>query len=103
MTYLGADPLYMRLCKLQECFRARLNPKPYRCAMRRLEVRYPWVDNAAKEALQNWLQEYSLKSEAYATCDFIEHLGNTSMDTTIGQIVKFHDKETRTSSHLALA
>ena len=26
MRVLGADPRYMRLCKVQECFRARLTP-----------------------------------------------------------------------------
>src|SRR5258708_17287312 len=26
----GADPLYVRLCKMQQSFRARLTPKPWR-------------------------------------------------------------------------
>ncbi len=103
MTYLGADPLYMRLCKMQECFRARLNPKPYRCDMRRLKVRYPWQDATAKDELNVWLEEYTLKSEAFATCKFIEHLGNTAMDSTIERVVNFHDKETRATSRLSLA
>ena len=28
---LGSDPLYIRLCRGQHCFRARLTPKPWRC------------------------------------------------------------------------
>ena len=28
---LGSDPMYIRLCKAQESFRARLTPKPWRC------------------------------------------------------------------------
>jgi len=28
---LGCDPLYVRLCRAQQSFRARLTPKPWRC------------------------------------------------------------------------
>ncbi|MGH2485254.1 MAG: hypothetical protein ACRDHE_04485, partial [Ktedonobacterales bacterium] len=28
---IGSDPLYVRLCQAQGCFRARLTPKPWRC------------------------------------------------------------------------
>ena len=31
LTELGSDPLYRRLTLRQECFRARLTPKPWRC------------------------------------------------------------------------
>ncbi len=31
---LKSDPLYIRLCRAQECFRARLTPKPWRCGIR---------------------------------------------------------------------
>jgi hypothetical protein len=31
MRFLRADPDYVRLCAVQECYRARLTPKPWRC------------------------------------------------------------------------
>lgn len=33
MNEFGCDPLYIRLCRTQESFRARLTPKGYRCGL----------------------------------------------------------------------
>jgi len=42
---LNSDPLYIRLCKAQECFRARLTPKHWRCGVEAPPTaRYPWED-----------------------------------------------------------
>lgn len=41
MELLGADPLYVKLCERQECFRARLTPKPWRCGMQSAHKFFP--------------------------------------------------------------
>jgi hypothetical protein len=41
LRHMGSDPLYVRLCKFQECFRARLSPKPWRCGHRNNTIQYP--------------------------------------------------------------
>src|SRR5579863_4182705 len=33
LRQFDADPLYARLCRMQESFRARLTPKPWRCGL----------------------------------------------------------------------
>lgn len=44
MGMLGADPRYVRLCRTQASFRARLTPKPWRCGLPRPPGRWPWTD-----------------------------------------------------------
>jgi hypothetical protein len=44
LRQLGCDPLYVRLCEAQECFRARLTPKPWRCGHRANIFRCPLED-----------------------------------------------------------
>jgi len=103
MTALGADPLYMRLCQVQECFRARLSPKPWRCAIPALSVSYPWLDREAEARAQAWLLEYAAASQPFATCRLLGHLGTTAMDAEIARVVTTHDTATRATSSLPLA
>ena len=103
MNALGADPLYVRLCKTHECFRARLTPKPWRCGMSALRVRYPWPDGKSEGQARDWTKEYEQKSERYATCKFLKHLGQSGTDAEIDRVVGFHDEKTRAMSGLDLA
>ncbi|MCP4146496.1 MAG: hypothetical protein GY757_01985 [bacterium] len=103
MEALGADPLYMRLCKMQKCFRARLTPKPWRCGMSQLPVRYPWQDTAAEKEAQRWLVDYATITHGFAICELVGHFGSTAMDAEMAHVVAFHDKETRVGSGLKLA
>ncbi len=103
MALLGADPLYVRLCKVQECFRARLNPKPWRCGFRSLNTRYPWQDEQTERAVRDWVDAYSQQAERYATCSLIDHLGSRTMDDEVARVVEFHDAATKANSSLKLA
>lgn len=103
MEALGADPLYMRLCKVQECFRARLTPKPWRCGIRALGVRYPWRDAEAETEARDWIDAYSRKADRYATCSLIQQFGPPNMDEEIARVVEFHDTITKARSDLELA
>ncbi|VFQ43955.1 hypothetical protein [Desulfoluna butyratoxydans] len=103
MEVLGADPLYMRLCKTQKCFRARLTPKPWRCGLPALPVSYPWQDKAAEQKARQWLSAYGDKTRDLATCELINHFGSDAMDEEISRVVSFHDKATRAQSGLELA
>lgn len=89
---LGSDPLYMRMTVKQECFRARLTPKPWRCGCSRPPNRYPWDSTSAERAYRTWLGDYEKKSKAYTTCHFIETLGDGFADERINTIVGVHDR-----------
>ena len=51
---VDADPLYRKLCQLQECFRARLTPKPWRCESRNPPCRWPYPNQSLERAFQDW-------------------------------------------------
>jgi hypothetical protein len=103
MEVLGADPLYVRLCKNQECFRARLTPKPWRCGSYALRTRYPYEDQKAEAEVDRWIQQYTRKSNGYATCAFIQQLGSGFIHPEIGDLVQLHDERTLALSDLPLA
>ena len=103
MEALGADPLYMRLCKVQECFRARLNPKPWRCGMKALRITYPWADETAEQSARHWIATYAKNAQDYATCSLINQFGSEAVDEEIAHVVEFHDDITKAESGLKLA
>lgn len=100
---LGCDPLYARLCKAQECFRARLTPKPWRCGHSANTVRYPFDDAKRAEQFARWNAQYAARQKGYATCRFLGTLGSASVHPHAERIVELHDYSTRASEPLALA
>ena len=98
MGLLGADPLYVKLCERQECFRARLTPKPWRCGMRSAHKFFPWADKAAEERFRDWEREYLEKSQEFASCHFVTQIGVDAVDAKIDRVLDFHDKQTKALS-----
>jgi hypothetical protein len=100
---LGSDPLYARLCQSQECFRARLTPKPWRCGHRNNTIQYPIDDPTLADHFEQWKSEYEARHKRYATCRFVCHLGNTAIHPEVQQVVELHDFVTRCDQSLELA
>ena len=98
-----ADPLYRRLCKSQECFRARLTPKPWRCRMSAPPTRWPWLDAEAETTFQSWEGRYLKACEGWATCELLAIPGHQEIHPEIQPIVRAHDEATRAVSKLPLA
>jgi len=103
MESFGADPLYMNLCRLQECFRARLTPKPWRCGVGACTVTYPRQNEKVEGYFRRWEDKYTAAAERFATCRFLRHIGNHIVHEDIDPIVKFHDHATRANAGLSLA
>lgn len=103
MRALGADPLYVRLCVKQACFRARLTPKPWRCRASKPPSRYPWEDPDAERRYREWQRRYEAAAEGYATCRLIETLGSGWSHPEVQRILPVHDERTRVGRPLALA
>jgi len=100
---MGGDPLYIRLCKAQECFRARLTPKPWRCGHYANRQEYPLEDAIAAQRYETWKAEYEARQGNYATCRFLGQLGNGSTLPEVAQVIELHDFATRCNERLALA
>lgn len=82
MRALRADPLYFQLCIKQNCYRARLTPKPKRIGMRPLNQSWP-VDEEKARAREVWTADYRKAAQGYAACCFIEAIGETPNSATI--------------------
>ena len=95
----NTDPLYAALCRKQQCFRARLTPKPARTGIKTmLKFRFPY---AAEDiaAISAWQEEYSRKSENFAVCRLVAQLGKRFSSPAI----EYHDQMTGCGKRLPLA
>ena len=98
MDEFHCDPLYIRLCIKQGCYRARLTPKPYRMNMQRYKVPFPREGDDPE--LQAWLAEYERESRSFNTCRFIEQLGAKHY---VNDVVQLHDEITGANFRQPLA
>jgi hypothetical protein len=90
----GSDPLYVRLCKTQECFRARLSAKFWRCHAPRPPARFPWADASEEAAYRRWEQEYHRLANQCATCELVQTLGEPAVHENVAPILETHDRLT---------
>lgn len=99
MQELSSDALYMRLCRVQECYRARLTPKPWRIGVRRVHGSGPlWPGTR----IEDWVHRYDAASQGYAVCELVSSTGPTpSADEQ--HLIDLHDRATRPTSGLPLA
>ena len=64
---VGADPLYVRLCKEQKCFRSRLTTKPWRLD--------PPVKPSIDEPSDEWIAKHENRSAGFGMCRQIGWVG----------------------------
>ena len=95
LKQLGSDPLYIKLCKAQECFRARLTPKPWRCGCIPNPLRHPITDAKLLAWYERWKEDYESRQAQFATCRLLGPLGNPFVHPEVLQIVELHDFATR--------
>lgn len=103
MEFLGTDKLYMRLCAVQESFRARLTPKPWRCGVKGIAVKFPRETKAEDEKFRDWQRSYENAHLKYSTCRFMMQLGNSEVHPEIQPILKLHDDAVKATTGLLLA
>lgn len=102
MQACKADPAFVRLCAVQQCFRARLTPKPWRCDMPLPPGSHP-RDAPMQAALTDWLTRYDQASANFASCRFIEAVGNGGVSDAVRPVLELHDRLTRATESLTLA
>jgi hypothetical protein len=103
MTTCGADPAFVRLCRVQKSFRARLTPKPWRCGAARPPGRHPREDRQIQREFDRWLARYETASAAWSTCQLLAEAGSGRVNEEIAPLVRLHDEATRCGSGLPLA
>lgn len=103
---LGVDPVYARMCRNQNCFRARVSPKPWRMGLPRLRPPYSaaWRPEHAGLPLRlQWIEEYQRKAQDYASCRYIETLGGGPIDNDADAVRELHDLLCQAERDLAIA
>lgn len=94
---LRADVNYTRLCAKQNCFRARLTPKPYRAQIP--ACRYHWPQSPEEYARnQAWVKNYEMRAREFSVCRLVHACGN---DFATHALVRFHDAATCRPGKLA--
>jgi len=103
MNDLGSDPLYVRLCKIQECFRARVSPKPWRIGVPSApRSYYPWHgDPRRKRGFDDWDAQYEKVRHSFSVCEEVKHFGPTAMHAEVKPIFDLHERWTCGSGGLA--
>ncbi len=103
---LGVDPVYARMCHNQHCFRARVSPKPWRMGLQRMRPPYSaaWrPEHAHLPARLAWVDVYQRKAQDYASCRYIETLGNGPVDADADAVRELHDLLCQAERDLAIA
>jgi hypothetical protein len=95
---MHCDPLYAMLCRRQDCYRARLTPKPSRIRHKAIRLRFPY-DADTRTALAEWIPQYVDRSQRYTVCHLIEVIGNGHTD----EVVRYHDDRCCRGRELPLA
>lgn len=100
---VGTDPVYVRLCESQRCFRARLTPKPWRCGHRPANLSFPFSTPTAERQFQKWDAGYKTLSQGYATAKFLIGFGNSTVHAELAPLIAIHDLWSKADSSQPLA
>lgn len=92
LVALGSDPLYVKLCHAQRCFRARLTPKPWRIGLPLPPVRFPWRDERAETAQRTWERSYDDAIRDHTACAFVASFGDAPSDPIAARVTELHDR-----------
>jgi hypothetical protein len=103
---LGTDPNYARMCRNQQCFRARVSPKPWRMGITEHMRPRPGTWPVRPERMpdrERWVEKYEQAATGYAACRFIESLGSSSVNPDARTVQALHDELCRAQSTLLIA
>jgi hypothetical protein len=95
---VSTDPIYIRMCTNQRCFRARLTAKPWRIGISAHMRPRPgiWPVRPERLAVRNeWLAIYEARAANYSACRYVESLGSGVVDQSLQAVIELHDHESR--------
>ena len=100
------DRVYRAMCLNQQCFRARLTPKPWRIGISAHMKPRPGVWPVAPErrAVRDaWIAKYEAASRGYAACRFVEAVGTGATHIDVEAVRRLHDDESKALQDLPTA
>jgi hypothetical protein len=87
-----SDPLYIKLCTVQECYRARLTPKYWRFSGNPPPARFPFRDHKDEDRYRRWEERYEREIHNYSTCVLVASFGSGVVDDRVKPVVELHDR-----------
>ncbi|MEM1261995.1 MAG: hypothetical protein AAGH76_06345 [Pseudomonadota bacterium] len=106
MKAIGGDPQYALMCRNQNCFRARLTPKPWRIGIDEHIRPRPGVWPIAAERMserRRWIRRYETKAAGYAACRYVKTLGSGRTHRKCEDVRRLHDELCRATRELPIA
>lgn len=101
-----ADPVYVNMCRNQQCFRARVSAKPWRAGIHEhiRPKRGTWPVPREQQAERDaWVATYEQAANGFAACSLMEQLGNATMHPEVAEVIGLHDLLCSAQSELPLA
>jgi len=102
---LKVDKLYFQMCRNQNCFRARISPKPWRVGFKRMGPGQG-VWPAKEEIIQArklWVKPYEEASKMFASCVFDSAYGCNTIHPKAKLVLQLHDDFSNAKSQLPIA
>lgn len=103
---LKCDPVYVQMCQRQQCFRARVSPKPWRIGISDHLRPRPGIWPVREEAMplrRAWVNAYQAKAAGFAACRFESELGQGPVHEKVRAVQELHDRLCRADSGLPIA
>lgn len=100
-----ADPVYTRMCVNQNCFRARVSPKPWRIGINQHLRPRPGVWPITAERMPDrmaWVDAYEQTARTFAACRLITEFGSSIVVSETQLIQKLHDELCQAATDLPL-
>ena len=94
---LDTDRLYTLMCKNQNCFRARVSPKPWRMGMVRLRTGIWPIKLERMAEHRAWVEQYHQQAAGYSSCRYLFQLGSSEVHEKAEFVRQLHDDLCRAS------
>ena len=91
LRQLESDPKYVQLCQVQECYRARISPKPWRCGLDTPPARFPFRDDQIERVYREWQSAYEERAKSYCACALIGDFGAADVHPEVDLVMQLHD------------
>lgn len=103
MQAADTDKAFITLCRVQDCFRARLEPKPWRIGLRAPAALFPYRSPEEEASVESWVSRFEAAAVKFSTCRFLEAWGPERVHPEVAPVLSLHDSATRCASGLPLA